>query len=75
MAEGTVYYGPARKKGLLGTEGFKTGEAAYRAYENARLRDVEDPALAPKDKFMQIWGWTLPPTRTSGVARRLARPA
>jgi len=51
------YYGPKRKKGLFGQEGYTSAKAAYRAYENARLRQVENPALAPEDKFNQIWGW------------------
>ena len=48
MAKKSVDYGP---------KSFKNLNAAYRAYEKARLLQNVNPTLAPKDKFSQIWGW------------------
>lgn len=48
MAKKSVDYGPKH---------FKTFNAAWRAYEKARLLQTTNPTLPPKDKFAQIWGW------------------
>lgn len=49
----------AKKKKTVdyGSKSFTSGGAAYRAYEKARLMQTQDPSLAPKARFLQIWGW------------------
>lgn len=50
----------AKKKKASKTYGPKTYSSlttAYNAYQKHRVRQASNPALAPRDKFAQIWGW------------------
>ena len=66
---------PKPKRKEYGPNQFGSLSAAYAAYSSDRLADTGDPnvALAPREKFGTIWDWSLP-TRTTGLAKRVARP-
>ena len=42
---------------VFGPEKYKTLRHAYSAYERARLLETTNPALAPRERFANIWGW------------------
>lgn len=51
-----------------GPKNFKNLDLAYRQYERDRLMQTTNPALAPKDKFAQIWEWTKTPAKNARIA-------
>ena len=46
-----------RSKGY-GPKYYQSLRAAYDAYQKGRAAETVNPALAPKKKFSQIWGWS-----------------
>ncbi len=40
-----------------GPKKFSSLTAAYNRYQRDRQAQTENPALAPRPKFAQIWGW------------------
>jgi len=56
-----------------GPKDYSSLRVAYDAYQKHRFADTENPAMAPRDRFSTIWGWTKPVKRTS-AATRVARP-
>ena len=39
---------------------FKSLTQAYNRYTVARMRETGNPAIAPREKFAKIWGWSKP---------------
>jgi len=39
------------------SKSFLSLSLAYSAYVRRRYRETENPAVAPKAEFAQIWGW------------------
>lgn len=48
---------------------FSSLNAAYNAYSRTRFRETDDPGIAPKKRFAQIWGWG---AKTPGKRARVA---
>lgn len=57
-----------------GPKDYSSLRVAYDAYQKHRFADTENPALAPRERFSTIWGWSKP-TRGASLARKVARPA
>lgn len=47
---------------------FKSLNQAYNRYTIHRMRESGTAALAPRDKFAQIWGWTKTPGKRARQA-------
>lgn len=41
---------------------------AYNRYTVHRMRETSNPAIAPRDKFAEIWGWKKTPGKRARVA-------
>ena len=52
----TRKYGP-KDKNEFGNK-FRSLTQAYDSYQKDRFADKTNPAIAPKNRFAEIWGWT-----------------
>jgi hypothetical protein len=57
-----------------GPSAYSSLRVAYDAYQKHRFADTPNPALASREKFATIWGWSKSTTGAS-LAKKVARPA